>query len=294
MSTHLVIGASGQVGEHLVYALHEAGFRVEGTYRSRPVKDAYQLDIRDVSQTRSLMFGLRPTTVYLPAAWANVDDCELNPANSYATNVLGVRNVLKIVNEIGASLVYFSSDYIFDGQDGPYSESDAANPICEYGRQKLLAEHMIALQAKNYLIVRTTVVYGWESQGKNFVYRLLRSLESGQTIKVPYDQIGNPTYAPDLARAVIALVSQDARGVYNIVGPDRISRYQFACQAAQIFGFDTSLVIGVSTSELGQRARRPLNAGLRVDKLEAEYNLRLSSHIEGLKKMAFERRLRPL
>jgi len=290
MSKHLVIGASGQIGEQLVCALRNAKLEVLGTYNSRPVPDAYFLDIRDVSQTRSLIVELHPDVIYLPAAQTNVDACELNPADTYITNVLGVKNILLAATEVAAKPVYFSTDYIFDGKNGPYSETDPVNPICEYGRQKVYAEHLIAMEDKQHLIVRTTVVYGWERQGKNFIYQLLRSLNSGQIIRVPVDQIGNPTYAPDLAQTVVSMVLSGASGVYNVVGSDRIDRYQFARQAARVFGLNQDLVLGVSTYKLGQQARRPLVAGLRLDKLDDTFGIKLSSCQEGLQKMADERK----
>lgn len=288
MSIHLVIGASGLVGENLLCAASDAGFEVIGTYHSHPVPGMQRLDIRSQTEVQLLIAKVHPTVVYLPASLANVDHCELHPEEGYATNVLGVCKVVRAVNEVRAKLVYFSSDYIFDGKAGPYREDDPANPICEYGRQKLMAEHYIALHAHDYLIVRTTVVYGWERQGKNFVYRLLNTLRSGRVLRVPVDQIGNPTYAPNLAQTVVELVLSDARGVYHVVGPDRVNRYEFACEAAKVFGVDGSLIQAVPTSELGQPAPRPLNAGMVVEKAAARLTTPLMGYREGLRAMALE------
>lgn len=289
MSIHLIIGASGQVGEHLVRAASDAGLEAIGTYHSRPVPGMQRLDIRSQPETQLLITKVRPTVVYLPASLSNVDYCELHPEEGYATNIVGVRNVLQIVNDVGAKLVYFSSDYIFDGKAGPYREDDPANPICEYGRQKLMAEHYVALHARDYLIVRTTVVYGWERQGKNFIYRLLDTLKAGQILKVPVDQIGSPTYASNLAQAVLELALSDAKGVYHVVGLERVTRYEFACEAASVFGLDGSLIQPVATSELGQAAPRPLNAGMVAEKAAAKLTVPLIGYREGLRVMASER-----
>lgn len=291
MSVHLIIGASGQIGEHLVRAALDAGFEALGTYHSHLVPGMQRLDIRSWTEVQSLIAKVRPAVVYLPAALSNVDYCELHPKEVYQTNVVGVRNVVQCVNDVEAKLVYFSSDYIFDGQAGPYGEDDPANPICEYGRQKLIAEHYVALHAREYLIVRTTVVYGWERQGKNFIYRLLNTLKAGRILRVPVDQIGNPTYAPNLAQAVVELALSDANGVYHVVGPERVNRYEFACEAADIFGLDGSLIQAVATSELGQAAPRPLNAGMVVEKAVAKLTVPLVSYRNGLRAMASERGL---
>ncbi len=284
MSTHLVIGAAGQVGEHLAQALVQAGHPVAGA-DFLPAAGIEPLDIRDLSQVQALVERVAPAVVYLPAALTNVDYCELHPAQSYGTNVLGVANVVAAANAAGARLVYFSSDYVFDGRAGPYTEAAPANPINEYGRHKLLAEHHIGLHARDYLIVRTTGVFGWERQGKNFVYRLWQTLSAGQPVRVPVDQVANPTYAPNLAAVTVDLAGAGARGVYNVVGPERLSRYEFACAAAETFGLDPRLVQPVATSELGQAAARPLNAGLVVDKVQARTRVPLVGCRAGLQAM---------
>ncbi len=288
MSKHLIIGGSGQVGQHLAQTLEAAGTEVSATYWSCPVPGMHLLDIRDPAATVSLVEALRPTVIYLPASLTNVDYCELHPAEGYVSNVLGVQHVVQLANHVKAKVVYFSSDYIFDGEAGPYREADPANPPCEYGRQKLLAEHYVALHAQDYLIVRTTVVYGWERQGKNFVYRLIKTLKEGKTIRVPIDQIGSPTYAPNLAQAVVSLVRSGVQGVYHIAGADRVSRYEFACVAAEVFELDSRLIQAVATHELGQPARRPLNAGMVVDKAAALLEFPLLGYGAGLKVMLAE------
>jgi dTDP-4-dehydrorhamnose reductase len=289
MSNHLIIGASGQVGEYLMRGAASAGFTAVGTYQSHPVADFQRLDIRRPAEVQALMTALRPSVVYLPASLANVDYCELHPAEGFAVNVEGVRHVVRQANEVGAKLIYFSSDYVFDGQAGPYREDDSANPVCEYGRQKLLAEHHVALHAQNYVIVRTTVVYGWERQGKNFIYRLLDTLKAGRILKVPVDQVGSPTYAPNLAQAVVELALGDAQGAYHVAGPQRANRYEFACEAAHVFGLDKGQIEAVATSDLGQTAARPLDAGMLMDKASAKLTIPLVGYQEGLRAMASER-----
>jgi dTDP-4-dehydrorhamnose reductase len=251
-----------------------------------------RLDVRERAEVESVIRSLGPAIVYLPASLTHVDYCELHPEQTSEINISGVQNVIDAINAVGAKLVYFSSDYIFDGRSGPYSEDDQPSPICEYGRQKLAAEELIRRQVSNHLIVRTNVVFGWERQGKNFIFRLLNSLKEGSRVTVPSDQISSPTFAPDLARAVVELALSDATGVYNVAGTELASRYEFAREAARVFVLESDLIAPVTTAELGQAAPRPLNAGMVIDKASARLKTPLMSYREGLKSMAAEKRAR--
>jgi len=286
MSLHLVIGASGLIGSHLLRHLSQAGWEAVGTFHRAPQPGLLPLDIRDDRSVRDLVERLRPQIIYLPAGFTHVDRCEIERDAAYAINVAGTWNVVRAARQVGARLVFFSSDYVFDGRSGPYDEEFPPRPLSEYGRQKVLGELGVALHARDYLIVRTTVVYGWEPQGKNFVQRLLSTLREGKPVPVPWDQVGSPTYAPNLAAAVVELATLDVCGVFHIAGPERVSRYDFACTAARTFHLDASLIRPVSTPDLGQAAPRPLEAGLRVEKVRQVLRTPLMGYREGLTHMA--------
>jgi dTDP-4-dehydrorhamnose reductase len=244
------------------------------------------LDVTNEKEVNNSIKGSNPLVVFMPAALTNVDYCETHPEEAYNVNVNGVKNVVKASNSLGARLIYFSTDYIFDGENGPYDEEAPANPISIYGLQKLEAEHYIALFAKDYLIIRTTVVYGWERQGKNFIYRLVNSLSKGTPVKVPIDQVGSPTYANNLSQIAVHLSETTLSGVINITGPSQISRYEFAKKAANIFHLDEDLVIPVQTESLSQPARRPKQAGLLTNKVTAISAIPVTNYEEGLTLMA--------
>jgi len=285
MSRHLVIGASGLVGEHLLRHLQKLGHQVTGTFYLNSRTALLSLDIRKKNAVEGLFQLIRPDIVYLPSAVTNVDYCEKNPNETYMTNVQGVCNVVQGANQIGARLVFFSSDYLFNGMDGPYAEDEPAHPISEYGKQKLMGEHYIGLHSKNFVIVRTTVVYGWEINEKNFVQRLITSLRNREYVRVPTDQVGSPTYAPNLAEAAIELATRRETGPFNIVGPMLATRYEFALAVAKAFDLDTSLILPVTTRMLGQVALRPLSAGLRVEKAQKLLKTSLIGYIDGLEFM---------
>ncbi|MFC1936201.1 SDR family oxidoreductase [Chloroflexota bacterium] len=270
MSRVLIIGASGQVGGQIYTHLSGASDQILGTYNSRAFPGLEQLDFRDTEATHGLIERFMPGVIYLPASLTNVEYCEGHPEESYQANVEGVKNVVRAANQVEAKVVYFSSEYVFDGLNGPYREEDPVNPISVYALHKVIAEHYLSMYCDDFLIIRTTVVYGWERQGKNFVIRLIKTLEDGGTVRVPEDQISSPTYSPNLVEAVVELVAAGKRGVYNVVGPDVISRYAFAVQVAKIFGLTDGEIQPVKTESLGQVAKRPLKAGLVIDKVKAE------------------------
>jgi dTDP-4-dehydrorhamnose reductase len=286
----LIVGASGQVGAFLLTAAREAGLDAVGTYCTHALSGLEKLDLTDTGATAEMIGQVRPSAVYIPASRANVDLCEREPGPAYQTNVTGICNAVRAANAHDALVVYFSSDYIFNGHKGPYSEGDSPSPICEYGRQKVYAEHIVATQARRYLIIRTTVVYGWESQGKNFIYRLEKTLSAGQPLRAPHDQVGSPTYAPELAAGVLRLVEAGAHGVFHVVGSRRASRYDFAVEAARVFGLPAELIVPVSTPELRQDAPRPLDAGMRIDKFERVAGRTMMGYPEGLRAMLADRK----
>lgn len=243
------------------------------------------MDIRHPEEVKIVFNQVHPDVVYLPAAFTNVDECEKTPDLARAINVTGVENVALQVKKSMCKLVFFSTDYIFNGRHGPYDEQSSPNPICEYGKQKLEAEEIIQDLCVDPLIIRTTIVFGWEPQRKNFVTRMIENLRKGHRVKVPYDQFGNPTYAPDLVSAVMKLVEMGCAGIFNVVGCDRVSRYQFAQDVAKVFSLQADLINPVATRDLEQIAQRPLQVGLITDKVARTLKRTMPGYGSGLMKM---------
>jgi len=289
MTEYLVIGGSGQVGGFLREEMRARGASCAGTYHRYPVAGLRPLDVGDGAAVRAVIREVAPAVVFLPASLTHVDRCQEHPAEGFRVNVAGAAAVCRAAAEVGARVVYFSSDYVFNGAAGPYHELSVPDPISVYGWQKLQAEHYALACTERVLIVRTTGVYGWEPQGKNFVARLVATLESGGTMQVPEDQVGTPAYGPDVARAVMDLVERDAAGVLHVAGSERASRYAFAVAAAEAFGLDPALLLPVPTAELGQPAPRPLEGGLDAARAERILGRHFTGYTEGLERMAAER-----
>lgn len=280
--TILIIGASGQVGGAL---LRQFGSKAVGTFRSRSLAGLRHLDARNQLATRQLIRELQPRLVFFPAADPNVDWCELNPEESWRANVVPASHALAETTAVGAHMIFFSTDYVFDGRAGPYGEQDEPNPQSVYARHKREVEDRV-LQAGG-TIVRTTTVYGWEPvPGKNFVLRLVARLTAGEHVTVPSDQFATPTWSVELAAGAAAVA--EVSGIWHVAGPDLVSRDAFARLVADVFELDDSGIDPVTTDQMNQPALRPLRGGLRTDKLRLHTGLKFLTLRESLRRLRSE------
>ena len=222
-----------------------------------------EVDIRHAESVKRSLESFRPEVIIHAAALTNVEHCEDHQKEAVDINVRGTENILQAAGD--AHVVYLSTEYVFDGKKGPYSEEDKPNPQSVYAQTKYEGEQIV-LSRKNSSVIRTTVVYTYEQGSKNFLMQLL----SGKLNRFPSDQISNPTLTENLAEATLEIATRKLAGIYNIVGEDRIDRYQFALSIASKFNLDTSTWRPVSTAELGQKAPRPLDCGLEIDKAKRE------------------------
>lgn len=258
---HLVVGATGQVGSHLLAALAASGASVVGTGHSTAAD--VRLDLADAHGIADVLNRVQPDTVWLAGAYTHVDGCEVDPEASHRVNVAGPTTVAAWARDHGARLVFFSTDYVFDGTAGPYAEDADPHPLSVYGRDKLAIEALLAAELPDRaLVVRTTWVYGRAARGQGFIERLTQNLVAGRSVRLPNDQWGNPTSAANLAHATRRLWAAGAAGVWHVAGPDYITRADWGRQVAAYFHGDPSLIEGVPTAALGQPAARPLAGGL--------------------------------
>jgi len=266
--TDVIVGASGQIGRNATRSFSRRGWKVVGTGLTRATGGLVPLDLADLAGVHRLISEVRPTLCILSSALTNVDRCEQEPDLADRLNARAPEAAARACREVGAKVIYLSTEYVFDGADGPYSEADPVHPISAYGRSKLAGEVAVLSEDPENLAVRTTVVFSHHVGDKNFVMQLLDRVGRGQPMNVPADQVSSPTYAPDLAEA-LAMLAGRVHGVLNVAGPEVLGRYEFALRAARRLGLDAGLLTAVKTSELRQLAARPLQAGLKVDRLRS-------------------------
>ena len=260
----LVTGSKGQLGYDVIKELRSRRHEALGF-------DLPELDITDEAAVQAVFDRVKPDAVIHCAAWTAVDAAEEsgNIAKVFAVNEGGTRNLAAACKRTGAKLLYLSTDYVFDGQGSAPWGADETRfaPLNEYGKSKLAGENAVRELLQAYFIVRIAWVFG--KNGNNFVKTMLRLSETHDTLRVVCDQVGTPTYTPDLARLLVDMIETDKYGVYHATNDGGfLSWYDFASAIMQEAGKHTK-VIPVTTAEYGlSKAARPFNSRLDKSKLK--------------------------
>ena len=286
----LITGSNGLLGQKLVELFsHLNTFNLLLT--SRQEKSVFEhesilytrADITRRQEIKRIIEEFEPDVIINTAAITNVDSCESDRESAWKVNVSGVEHIVQTAKLTGAKLVHLSTDYVFDGRSGPYSEVDRPNPMSYYGRTKLASENIITTSGIPYVIVRTMVLYGTGFSVKpNFALWLMKELREERPVRVVDDQVGNPTLADDLAYAILKAIELDRTGIYHVSGPDLVNRYEFAQTLARVFHFSKKLITPVKTSSLKQAAVRPLKSGFITLKTQIDLGVKLSGIEQGL------------
>lgn len=237
-----------------------------------------EFDINNPQKLRSDILSFFPDVIINCIAYTNVDGCEIEKKLSWELNTVLVENLTLISKLTDAQLITFSTDYIFNGKTGLYVEDDSPDPLNYYGKSKLAAENYLKSSYDNYIIFRTSIVFGNSSFGKNgFINWIIQNLSENKPIKIVDSLWGNPTLNYDIAEAILQAILRKKQGIYNISGSSYLSRYQMATEIAELYEFDKTLIQKVELSELKQKAIRPVKAGLINLKAKVELEVHLSS-----------------
>ncbi len=269
-----IVGASGLVGSNCQKHFTEMGWEVTGSYFSYATPDTVFYNTLDAAHPENFdVVGFAPDVIVHCGALTHVDHCETHPEESYEKTVQSTINVIALAKQCHARLVYISTDYVFDGKEGPYREDAAVHPISVYAEHKLEAEQKALADIDNTLVLRVTNVYGNEARGKNFVARIVDQCKNKQklTLKLPYDQYASPANAWDIARAMFVLLKDNKTGIYHIGSTDYLNRVELALRVLQYFPGAEYDLLPMTTAELDQPAARPLLGGFVKMKFSNEY-----------------------
>jgi dTDP-4-dehydrorhamnose reductase len=267
----LIIGCNGLLGQNLLRtrpaSWEVVGAGMEAVPALPDLAPAYlRVDISKRDGLEAVIKAAAPDWIFNAAAITDVDLCERDPALAGLIN----RDTVGWMAASGLPVVQVSTDYVFDGEAGPYSEAAPTAPLSVYGSTKLESEHLVLSQSPRSLIVRTMTLWGRGKGAKtSFVDFVRSSLEAGKTVRIVTDQWGNATLAEDLALGIWKLVQGGHSGVFHLAGSEWNSRFEWAQAIADHYGLDKSLIHPCLTADLKQAARRPLKSGLRSDKLAA-------------------------
>ncbi len=240
------------------------------------------LDLIKTEEVREVLNREAPDLVLLLAAMTDVDKCEVVPDLAFAINRDGPKCVAQACHELGARLIFISTDFVFDGQKkGKYVETDPPNPISIYGRSKLEAEQAVLQANCDALICRTAVLYGWPlpAQRDNFASWLVKSFQDKKRVKIVTSQFNTPTFADNLAECLSKMTHFTGTHIYHTVGSSGLSRHSFATKLAKTFGFSPNLIEAIES--FPQKAQRPLYACLSNEKASRDFSLHFSTVEEG-------------
>ncbi|HQS07121.1 MAG TPA: SDR family oxidoreductase, partial [Daejeonella sp.] len=274
MKKILVTGSNGLLGQKLTdLCLRDPEIELIASSKGpnrHPVKQGYiyeDMDILDPLQIQRVVEKYHPDTIINTAAMTNVDACESDKENCYALNVGSVKSLIRLSEQHNIQLIHLSTDFIFDGENGPYAEEDQPNPLSYYGQTKLEAEQLLQQSSCRWVILRTIIVYGIvnDMSRSNIILWAKGALEKGSPINVVDDQWRMPTLAEDLAACCLLAAKKDAEGVFNASGKDMLSIIEMVQKVALYWNLDQSLIKPISADSLNQAAKRPKRTGFILD-----------------------------
>jgi dTDP-4-dehydrorhamnose reductase len=288
----LLTGANGFLGYYLSDILTNAGLDLLATSRG-PCRLPFlstdrfmyeSLDFTDRERTLQVVAAYAPDWIIHAGAMGKPDDCALQPAVASQINVAGTQYLIQAAQRCETKFCYLSTDFVFDGVEGNYTEQAARKPINHYGQTKLEAEKLVERSGLEWSIVRTVLVYGKPMTGRSNLLSIVQDkLNRGESYQVVDDQIRTPTYVEDLADGIFRMITRSATGVFHLSGQEVLTPYAMAIRAASYLRGDASLIVRTDTASFQQPAKRPLRTGLCIDKAREQLGFSPRTFEEGLR-----------
>lgn len=291
----LITGANGLLGQHLIRQLLEKHYIIIATSKGESrlpfTENAHysyhQLDVTDGPQVNLFINRERPDIIIHAAAMTQVDECELNKVDCWNVNVTATRFLLDAAKEIRSKFIYISTDFVFDGLHGPYTEDAEPNPVNYYGSTKWGAEKAVEESGLPWVIIRTVLVTGNPLNGTryNIVTWIKEKLQNGERVRMVDDQYRTPTFIDDLVQGIMLVLEKNATGIYHISGKDSLTPYAIAMETARLLKLDESLIQKAVSSDFPDAPMRPPRTNFNISKAERELGYQPHSFMEGLRKM---------
>lgn len=286
----LVTGASGLLGYKVVQIAIKRKHEVYSIYRDHPIVLGVpiKLDLTEVEKVIGVISKIRPDVIIHTAAYTDVDGCEVDRELAWRINAEATKYLSLASANADSHLIYVSTDYVFDGNKGLYTEEDRPNPVNYYGYTKLMGEQYVENYAEDWCIARTSAIYGWGGFKHNFATWLINNLSRGKTVNVLIDQYVSPTLNTNLAEMLLEIAERKMTGVIHTAGATRVSRYEFSLKLAEEFNLTKDLIRQVKMSDMTWKAKRPRDSSLDVNKACIRFKIKPLSLRKALKNMKKE------
>lgn len=281
---YFITGGSGLLGERLA-AVSNDNDELTLVHNSNPSENTIKCDITNEKEVKSAVEKENPDVIIHCAAMTNVDLCEDERKMAYSVNGDGTGFLAKAAHDIDAKIIYVSTDFVFDGERGYYKEDEKVNPLGIYAKSKYDGEVQLTKYSDDWAIARVSVLYGWHSR-LNFTTWVIEQLRQKNEINIVTDQINSPTLADNAAEAIFKIAQKNKNGIFHTAGNDAINRFDFTRKIADAFDLDDSLINPTTSSQFIQKAPRPRDSSLNVNKVEKELNMKMETCSESLKRMA--------
>jgi dTDP-4-dehydrorhamnose reductase len=268
----IVTGASGLLGHKVAELALKKDHEVYSMYKENPTNlgTPIKIDLTNRNQVSKTISQLKPQAIIHTAAYTDVDGCEINRDLAWKVNAEATKHIAEASAKVNSHVICVSTDYVFDGEKGLYSEEDQPKPISHYGYTKLKGEDFIKEHAQEWCITRASVIYGWGQQYKlNFATWLVNNLKQGKEVQVLVDQYVSPTLNTNLSEMLIEIAQRRITGILHTAGANRVNRHEFALELAKVFNLNRDLIKPAKTHEMSWKARRPKDSSLNIGKANA-------------------------
>ncbi|MGB0888431.1 MAG: SDR family oxidoreductase [Vicingaceae bacterium] len=296
----LITGSNGLLGQKLIKLLAGktdvtllATSKGENRVKNKEGYNYQPLDITNRTEVLNVVAEFKPDAIINTAAMTNVDACELDKELCWDLNVNAVKYFIEAAEKNNTHLIHLSTDFVFDGEAGPYKETDLPNPLSYYGKSKYEAEKLLEKSTIKWSIARTIIVYGIadDMSRSNIVLWAKEALEKGNPLTIVDDQFRSPTLAEDLAMGCYLIAEKEAEGIYHLSGKDVMSIIDLVYKVADFYGLDKSIVTAIKSALLNQAAKRPPKTGFVLDKAINDLGYNPVSFDEGLAELTKQLKL---
>lgn len=289
----LITGSNGFLGHYLIHHLLKTDHVITATGRggsrlSFPTTTSFvykQMDFTNDDEVKSVFENCKPDVVVHCGAMSKPDECELHKEKAHLVNVTGTEILLKHASSVKSHFIFLSTDFVFNGLKGMYTEDDATDPVNYYGHTKVTGEKLVNEYPFDWTIVRTILVYGRPLSGKDNILTIVRKkIQNGEVYRVFDDQERTPTYVEDLVKAIVNIISKKATGIFHISGKEKYTPYELALKTVKYLKLDESLLIRAQKGDFIEPAMRPPKTGFNIVKAESILDYTPIDFNEGLKK----------